>query len=107
MVYEYENKPTHLCVMFPDGETHELPAESFELEPLYSDQCEMPNPDDFNGTMTATATLNPDVLALLLDAAHFVVYVRYRRIDMRMHHRRRFPWGRRFMSRKGRNGRMR
>ena len=100
---EYDNKPVHLCVMFPDGETHELQAESVELEPLCSDVES--SFDMIRDSMKGFAA------NLEMNEREFMKFIRllYRaiKVDMSMHHRRRFPWGRRFMSRKGRNGRKR
>lgn len=96
MPEEYGTRCCNACIKFPDGHVEELPLESFFMEPIYSDESEMPNPADFTGTMTATFTPNPEVLALLFGPGHFIVHVLYRKADMRMHHRRRFPWKRRF-----------
>lgn len=89
-----------VCVMFPDGEAHELQAESIELEPLYSDVVSSFNMlrDSMKG-FSATLEINEREFRKFIRLLYGAI-----KVDMSMHHRRRFPWGRRFMGRKGRNG---
>lgn len=85
-----------LYIVLPNGVVSELPAGSVNLEPEGAHE-----PPDFSGIADTfgTITFTIDVAANDFLRAYRLL-LRAQRMDMRMHHRRRCPWGGRYEGRR-------